>query len=250
MPRLSIEETLKKKIQARALIESGKCKTKKEVLEMTGVAKQTLDAWIKEDADDIWVFGSKVGENRIYDAQKIVQKEKILKQFKKEEEKIKDDIITQKATEDATAEAMVLINLQKERNKLTKEMLESAYIVNQYIIDLVKKGKTARTIEEDVIWEGHKMKDWETGGTLKKQTKTVEEHKIPDIVRAGELLTKQLYGLGVLQQIPAVAIQNNNNNIQNNDTHTQENSILSEYTKKYLQEKENLAPKVVETQEA
>ena len=30
MPRLSIEETLKKKIQARVLIESGKCKTKKD----------------------------------------------------------------------------------------------------------------------------------------------------------------------------------------------------------------------------
>jgi len=249
MPRLSAEETLKKKIQARALIESGKCKTKKEVLEMTGVAKETLRFWMNEDPDDIWVFGSKAGENRIYDAQKIVHKEKILKQFKKEEEQIKDDIITQKATKDATQQAIVLIDLEKECNKLTKKMLESAYIVNQYILDLVKKGRTAKMVVEDVIWEGQKMKDRETGATLKKQIKTVEEHRIPDVVRAGELLTKHLYGLGVLRQNPTVAIQNNNTNIQNNDTHTQENSILSEYTEKYLQEKERLAPKVVETKE-
>lgn len=204
MSRRNIEETLKKKIQARVLIESGKCKTKQEVLKMTGIAKETLNSWMNEDPNDIWVFGGKVGENKIYDAQKIVQKEKILRQFKKEEAKIKDDIITRKATEDATQEAIVLVNLEKERNKLIRETLDNAYVINQYILDLVKKGRTAKMIEEDIIWEGKKIEG------MKKQTKTVEEHKIPEVVRASEMIVKTLFGLGVLQTTPTVAIQNNN----------------------------------------
>ena len=215
MPKASAEATLKVKIQARALVETGKY-TQEEICEAIkrnggSLSRKTLIKWINEDPDDIWKVRDPA-ENRIYDAQKIVQKEKILKQFKKEEEQIKDDIITKQAIQTANEEAMVLINLEKERNKLTKEMLESAYIVNKYIIDLVQKGRTAKMVEEDVIWEGQKMKDRDTGQTLKKQIKTVEEHKIPDVVRAGELLTKQLYGLGVLQTTPTVAIQNNNNN--------------------------------------
>lgn len=220
MPKASAEATLKVKIQARALFETGNY-TQEEIcntIKKNGgsLTRKTLRAWINEDPDDIWQVRD-LAENRIYDAQKIVHKEKILKQFKKEEHKIKDDIIIQQATEDATQEAMVLINLEKERNKLLKDMLESAYVVNQYIVDLVKKGRTAKLIEEDVIFEGRKMKDPETQQALKKQTKTVEEHKIPDVVRAGELLTKQLYGLGFLQSQPAIAIQNNNtqNNQQN-----------------------------------
>lgn len=235
MPRLSAEQTLKKKIEARALIESGKCKTKKEVLKITGVAKQTLDAWIKEDPDDIWVFGSNVGKNRLYDAQKVVQKEKILKHFKKKEEKIKDDILVQKASEDAVQEAMVLIDLERERNKLTKEMLASAYAVNQYIISLINKEKTTKMVEEDVIWEGRKMEG------LKKQIKTIEEHKIPDVVRAGELLTKQLYGLGVLQTTPTVAIQNNNAQQNTNNFTVQEDFKKAIITEK-LNEYQSKAP--------
>ena len=40
------------------------------------------------------------------------------------------------------------------------------------------------------------VKDWRE---QKKQIRTVEEHKIPELVRAGELLTKTLQGLGFLQ---------------------------------------------------
>ena len=203
MPKATKEETLKKKMQARALYELGKY-TKQEIYGKVNIDHKTLSKWINEDPNDIWKVRDPA-ENRIYDAQKIVHKAKILKQFKKEEEQIKDDIITTQAIETATEEAMVLLDLEKERNKLTKEMLESAYVVNQYIINLVQKGRTARLVEEDIISFG----GVKTGE--KKQTKTVEEHTIPDVVRAGELLTKQLYGLGILQTTPTVAIQNNNN---------------------------------------
>lgn len=220
MPKASAEATLKVKIQARALFETGKY-TQEEICEAIkknggSLSRKTLIKWINEDPDDIWKVRDPA-ENRIYDAQKIVHKEKILKQFKKEEEQIKDDIITKQATADATEEAIVLINLEKERNKLTKKMLESAYVVNQYIINLVQKGRTAKMVEEDVIWEGQKMKDWDTGQPLKKQTKTVEEHKIPEVVRASEMIIKTLYGLGVLQTTPTVAMQVNNTNAQQNN---------------------------------
>ena len=213
MPKLSTEEALKKKIQVRALFESGKCKTKKEILEMTGVAKQTLDKWINEDPDDVWKVRDPA-ENRIYDAQKIVHKEKILKQFKKEEEQIKDDIITQKATADATQEAIVLVNLERERNKQLMETLETNKLINKYIINLLTKGKTGTLTEEDVMMHGKAVEG------MKKQIKTIEEHKIGDVVQAGNLITKQLQGLGFYQTHPTVAIQNNQTNNQSEEGKT------------------------------
>ena len=213
MPKLSTEEALKKKIQVRALFESGKCKTKKEILEMTGVAKQTLDKWINEDPDDVWKVRD-LAENRIYDAQKIVHKEKILKQFKKEEEQIKDDIITQKATADATQEAIVLVNLERERNKQLMETLETNKLINKYIINLLTKGKTGTLTEEDVMMHGKAVEG------MKKQIKTIEEHKIGDVVQAGNLITKQLQGLGFYQTHPTVAIQNNQTNNQSEEGKT------------------------------
>ena len=207
MPKASKEQTLKIKLQARALFELGKY-TQEEICEAIkksggSLSRQTLAKWTNEDANDVWKVRD-LAENRIYDAQKIVHKEKIMKQFKKQEEQIKDDIITKQATADATQEAIVLVNLEKERNKLTKETLENAYIVNQYILELVKKGRTAKMVEEDIVAEG----GVKTGE--KKQTKTVEEHKIPEVVRASEMIIKTLYGLGVLQTTPTVAMQVNN----------------------------------------
>jgi|LakMenE18May11ns_1017448.scaffolds.fasta_scaffold9614394_2 hypothetical protein len=214
MPKASREQTLKVKLQARALFELGKYTLEEicEAIKKSGgsVSRQTLAKWINEDANDVWQIRNP-SENRIYDAQKIVHKEKIMKQFKKQEEQIKDDIITKQATVDATQEAIVLVNLEKERNKLTKETLENAYIVNQYILDLVKKGRTAKMVEEDIVSFG----GVKTGE--KKQTKTVEEHKIPEVVRASEMIIKTLYGLGVLQTTPTVAMQVNNTNAQQNN---------------------------------
>lgn len=140
------------------------------------------------------IFGVRdLAENRIYDAEKLVQTKKIMRNFKKEEEKIKDDIITTNAKKDATQEAMVLLDLERERNKVLTKTLENAEYVNQYIIDTIKKGKTGTLTEEDVMYNGKRLE-----GT-KKQIRTVEEHKIPELVRAGELLTKTLQGLGFLQ---------------------------------------------------
>ena len=215
MPKASKEQTLKVKLQARALFELGKY-TQEEIckaIEKSGgsLTRKTLSKWINEDANDIWQVRD-LAENRIYDAQKIVQKEKILRNFKKDEVKIKDDIVTQQATQDATQEAMVLVDLERERNKYMKEGIESLYYAIHNLNELIRKGKTGRITEEDVIWEGRKMKDPETGQTLKKQIKTVQEHKIPDITRAVVVLTKTLHGVGFFQSTPTVAIQNNNSN--------------------------------------
>lgn len=241
MPKASAEATLKVKLQARALFELGKY-TQKEICEAIkksggALSRQTLSKWINENPDDIWKVRD-LAENRIYEAQKIVHKEKIMKQFKKQEEQIKDDIITKQATEDATQEAIVLVNLEKERNKLTKETLENAYAVNQYILDLVKKGRTAKMVEEDIVSFGGKK----TGE--KKQTKTVEEHKIPEVVRASELMIKTLYGLGVLQTTPTVAMQLNNTNAQqnNNDFTTKEHFENAITTEKLYNDYESKAP--------
>ncbi len=222
MPKATAEETLKAKLQARALFEMGKY-TMEEIckaIKKSGgsLSRQTLSKWVTEDANDVWKVTDKA-ENRIYDAQKIVHREKIMKQFKKDELKVKDDIITQKATEDATQEAIVLINLEKERNKLTKETLENAYAVNKYILNLIKKGETAKLVEEDIVSFGGKKP-----GEI-KQTKTVEEHKIPEVVRASEMMIKTLFGLGVLQTTPSVSVNNNNLNAQQNNTSVQQDTV-------------------------
>lgn len=218
MPKASAEATLKIKIQARALYETGKCTLEEicKTIKKSGgsLSRQTLAKWINEDANDVWKI-SNLGENKIYEAQKIVQKEKILKQFKKEEHKIKDDIITRQAIKDATDEAIVLLNLEKERNKLTKETLENVYAVNKYVMDLMNKGSTAKLVEEDIISLGGQK----TGE--KKITKTVEAHKISEIAKLGELLIKQLYGLGLLEN----ARQRNNNNTNNNNLSSEESNL-------------------------
>ena len=83
MPKASKEETLKVKLQARALFELGKY-TLEEICEAIkkrggSLSRQTLSKWINEDPTDIWQIRDQA-ENRIYEAEKIVQKEKILKQ--------------------------------------------------------------------------------------------------------------------------------------------------------------------------
>lgn len=211
MPKPNKETTIRVKLQARALFELGKY-TLEEICEAVkksggSLSRQTLAKWINEDANDIWKI-SHLGENRMYDAEKIVQKEKILRNFKKEEHKIKDDIITKQAIKDATNEAIILLNLEKERNKLTKETLENVYAVNKYVMDLMNKGSTAKLVEEDIISLGGQK----TGE--KKITKTVEAHKISEVAKLGELLIKQLYGLGLLENTRQRNSDNNANNQQ------------------------------------
>ena len=147
MPKANKKDTLKKKIQARTLYELGKYK-KHEIYEQVGIDHKTLTKWINENPNDIWQVRD-LAENRIYDAEKLVQTKKIMRNFKKEEEKIKDDIITTNAKKDATQEAMVLLDLERERNKVLTKTLENAEYVNQYIIDTIKKGKTGTLTEED-----------------------------------------------------------------------------------------------------
>jgi hypothetical protein len=207
MPKASKEATLKVKLQARALYELGKYNHEQicESVKKSGgnLTRKTLAKWIKEDHADVWQIRD-LAENRIYDAQKIAHKAKIMKSFKKQEEQIKDDILTRQAIEDATNEAVILINLERERNKQLIETLETNKLINKYIINLLAKGKTGTLTEEDVMMHGKAVDG------MKKQIKTIEEHKIGEVVQAGNLITKQLQGLGFYQTQPTALIQNNN----------------------------------------
>lgn len=207
MPKASKEATLKIKLQARALFELGKYNHEQicESVKKSGgnLTRKTLAKWIKEDHADVWQIRD-LAENRIYDAQKIAHKAKIMKSFKKQEEQIKDDILTRQAIEDATNEAVVLIDLERERNKQLIETLETNKLINKYIINLLAKGKTGTLTEEDVMMHGKAVDG------MKKQIKTIEEHKIGEVVQAGNLITKQLQGLGFYQTQPTALIQNNN----------------------------------------
>ena len=208
MPKASKEETLKIKLQARALYELGKYTLEQicESIKKSGgnLTRKTLAKWINEDINDVWQIRD-LAENRIYDAQKIAHKAKIMKSFKKQEEQIKDDILTQQAIEDATNEAVILIDHERERNKQLIETLETNKLINKYIINLLAKGKTGTLTEEDVMMHGKAVDG------MKKQIKTIEEHKIGEVVQAGNLITKQLQGLGFYQTQPTALIQNNNN---------------------------------------
>lgn len=191
MPKANKKDTTKKKIQARALYELGKYKNR-DIYEQVGIDHKTLKVWINENPNDIWQIRD-LSENRIYEAEKLVQTQKIMRNFKKEEDKIKDDVITKNAKKDATKEAMALVDLERERNRVLTKTLENAEYVNQYIVDTIRKGKTGTMTEEDIMLNGKRVE----GGT--KRIRTVEEHKIPELVRAGELIAKTLHGLGFLQ---------------------------------------------------
>lgn len=191
MPKANKKDTTKKKIQARALYELGKYKNR-DIYEQVGIDHKTLKVWINENPNDIWQIRD-LSENRIYEAEKLVQTQKIMRNFKKEEDKIKDDVITQNAKKDATKEAMALVDLERERNRVLTKTLENAEYVNQYIVDTIRKGKTGTVTEEDIMLNGKRVE----GET--KRIRTAEEHKIPELVRAGELIAKTLQGLGFFQ---------------------------------------------------
>lgn len=191
MPRENKQKTLETKIRARALYETGKY-TLQEIYNAVGTTNKTLDKWIHEDPNDIWQKGGVV--NEVYDIEKIAHKNKILRNFKKDEEKIKEDVLTHKAKEDAIKEAQVIINIAEARNKLAKETLESLNKTKQYIDELIAKGKTATIIEEDIVFNGKKIE----GAT--KTTKKGEHHKIAELTKAFEAYTKVLQGVGFLQQ--------------------------------------------------
>jgi len=82
MPKANKKDTTKKKIQARALYELGKYKNR-DIYEQVGIDHKTLKVWINENPNDIWQIRD-LSENRIYEAEKVVQTQKIMRNFKKE----------------------------------------------------------------------------------------------------------------------------------------------------------------------
>lgn len=111
------------------------------------------------------------------------------------------------------------------------------------------KNKINAVLQKDTITEKMSIGD----GIQTFQERSIDLQDAKHFKDIASTLSSLSYteGINTKDNSTTVAIQNNNNtNIQTNDTHTQENSILSEYANKYIQEKEKLTPKVVKSTEA
>lgn len=252
MPKPSNTEQERRRTSIRVLFESGGCKNKTEVLRLfnknnvLSIGLATLNQWIKEDPNDVWTLNSKVGDNRLTNAKEIIKNKKFLKSVAKD-----GDLITQKAIEDSKKEAIEIINLERERTKMLKEALRGVQAMNNYIFNLLEKGTTTKETEEDVIWEGKKVFDYENQKYLTKKTTITEEHKLNEIAQLGRLQTEHFKGLGFFQVHPTVAIQNNNANSQTIDFNNEEIRSHPIFTnsKKILEEFKANSPRPVEAKD-
>ena len=235
MPKASKEQTLKVKLQARALFELGKYNALEEICEAIkksggSVSRQTLSKWINENPNDIWQIGVKVNDT------KDIVNEKIAPQIIDKLNEIKPpQLPAPQNKHDAVKSAM--IDRQNQINAFTEAFMEdietntkkTAYLGIVRMQELLLKNKS--------YYQG------------KEQTVGYENARNIDCIANATHKFAQILGL---VSGNGISINNNTNiqNNQNNDTYAQENSILSEYTKQYIQEREKLAPKVVKTTEA
>lgn len=218
MPRLSTEETLKKKTQARELIKSGKYKTKKEILEITGVAKETLDKWIVEDPNDIWVFG--------------VSREKQLKKIQQVKAEvippIVDKIIQHISNTDNKTEEQDKRGTQLQNDTPTKENTPTLYI-DEITANKLRENTKRKQELTDILTEGFcnnaEMMVHQTAYLgIQRNRELLLNHKTyyeGQEEKVGYQVAKNLDHLanstfkfaellGVVTRAPKIAIQNNN----------------------------------------
>lgn len=132
MPKATKEETLKKKMQARALYELGKY-TKQEIYEKVKIDHKTLSKWINKDPSDIWkVGGRKEDLEKQKEALQPFIKETVQKTITLQEQK-KQELQPQEKTP---------LELQKEKAK-----------DNAKQVDELTKAITEQFFEEEKIKE-------------------------------------------------------------------------------------------------
>jgi hypothetical protein len=218
MPRLSTEETLKKKTQARELIESGKYKTKKEILEITGVAKETLDKWIYEDVNDIWVFGG--------------SREKQLKKIQQVKAEvippIVDKIIQHISNTDNKTEEQDKRGTQLQNDTPTKENPPTLYI-DEITANKLRENTKRKQELTDILTEGFcnnaEMMVYQTAYLgIQRNRELLLNHKTYyegqeekvgyQVAKNMEQLANSTFKyaeiLGVVTKAPKIAIQNTN----------------------------------------
>lgn len=137
----------------------------------------------------------------IYDATKLIEKEKILTQFKKDNEKKADLILSKKAKQEGKKKAELI--LQSENYKIEMEN-KLAEVGMKYLdkfadaLDNIKNGKVVDTEIEGVV-----IDDNGKPATLVKKTTVLRPKEFEKIV-------SMMQAFGILQTTPTVAIQNNN----------------------------------------
>lgn len=137
----------------------------------------------------------------IYDATKLIEKEKILTQFKKDNEKKADLILSKKAKQEGKKKAELI--LQSENYKIEMEN-KLAEVGMKYLdkfadaLDNIKNGKVVDTEIEGVV-----IDDNGKPATLVTKTTVLRPKEF-------EKMVSMMQAFGILQTTPTVAIQNNN----------------------------------------
>lgn len=194
MPITKIEKESALYFEIKAKYES-KCKVEPLAKEY-GLTREYLSWYAKQEK---WERGKL---KSIYDATKIFEQEKILTQFKKDNEKKADLILSQKAKEEG--EKLAIRKLQSESYKIEIEN-KLAEVGMKYLdkfadsLDNIKGGKVVDTEIEGVVID-------ENGKPANIITKTT-------VLRPKEFekVIAMMQAFGILQTTPTVAIQNNNN---------------------------------------
>lgn len=138
----------------------------------------------------------------IYDATKLIEKEKILTQFKKDNEKKADLTLSKKAKEEGKKKAELI--LQSENYKIEMEN-KLAEVGMKYLdkfsdaLDNIKNGKVVDTEVEGIV-----IDDNGKPANIIKKTTVLRPKEFEKIVA-------MMQAFGILQTTPTVAIQNNNN---------------------------------------
>lgn len=176
--------------EIKAKYETGKF-TFLQLAEQYGVTDRTIKRFAEGGK---WKKGAE-GVKELYDATKLVHQKKILSQFKKEEEKHADIVISNMAKEEG--EKVALLTMQGET---FKQQIEDKYakIIMSFLDnvsttqELTKSGKVTDTEFEYLGKVVDKESGKEVLGTVTKKTTTLRIKDYPDLIKIGQ-------GLGFLQ---------------------------------------------------
>ncbi len=176
--------------EIKAKYETGKF-TFLQLAEQYGVTDKTIKRFAKSGQ---WKKGAE-GVKELYDATKLVHQKKILSQFKKEEEKHADIIISNMAKEEG--EKVALLTMQGETFKQQIEHKYAKAIMSlldniSTTQELTKSGKVTDTEFEYLGKVVDKESGKEVLGTVTRKTTTLRIKDYPDLVKIGQ-------GLGFLQ---------------------------------------------------
>lgn len=194
MPTTKIEKDSALYFEIKAKYEA-KVGTVLELAKENNMTREYLSYYAKQEG---WERGK---TKTIYDATKLIEKEKILTQFKKDNEKKADLILSKKAKQEGKKKAELI--LQSENYKIEMEN-KLAEVGMKYLdkfadaLDNIKNGKVVDTEIEGVV-----IDDNGKPATLVKKTTVLRPKEFEKIV-------SMMQAFGILQTTPTVAIQNNN----------------------------------------